>query len=202
MAVTINGSTGFIGIPSGWSVAEGGTGVTTLTGVVKGNGTSAFSAATPGTDYLAPPSGTDLLKADNGGALAAAVAGTDYVTPDGSETLTNKTLSNPLIDGGYTEDVFTIVDGASVDLDPSDGSIQVWTLGANRTPVTPTNWSEGQSITLMIEDGTDYTITWTSVAVTWKTDGGSAPTLNTTGYTAIALWKVGSVIYGARVGNA
>lgn len=40
---TWNGST--IGVP------YGGTGVTTLTGLVKGNGTSAFSAAVAGTDY-------------------------------------------------------------------------------------------------------------------------------------------------------
>jgi hypothetical protein len=36
------------------AVADGGTGVTTLTGLVKGNGTSAFSAAVDGTDYLSP----------------------------------------------------------------------------------------------------------------------------------------------------
>jgi Ubiquitin-like domain len=35
-------------------VAHGGTGATTLTGLVKGNGTGAFTAATAGTDYLAP----------------------------------------------------------------------------------------------------------------------------------------------------
>jgi hypothetical protein len=35
-------------------VANGGTGATTLTGVLKGNGTSAFTAATAGTDYVAP----------------------------------------------------------------------------------------------------------------------------------------------------
>jgi hypothetical protein len=35
-------------------VAYGGTGATTLTGVLKGNGTSAFTAATAGTDYVAP----------------------------------------------------------------------------------------------------------------------------------------------------
>lgn len=38
------------------AVADGGTGVSTLTGLVKGNGTSPFSAATVGTDYLAPAS--------------------------------------------------------------------------------------------------------------------------------------------------
>ena len=51
-------------------VARGGTGVSTLTGLVKGNGTSAFTAA---------------------------VAGTDYVTPAGTETLGNKTLTTPTI---------------------------------------------------------------------------------------------------------
>jgi hypothetical protein len=63
------------------AVSGGGTGVQTLTGIVKGNGTSAFSAATAGTDYLAPPSGTALLKANSGGALANATAGTDYLAP-------------------------------------------------------------------------------------------------------------------------
>ena len=35
-------------------VANGGTGVATITGLVKGSGTSAFSAATAGTDYAVP----------------------------------------------------------------------------------------------------------------------------------------------------
>ena len=41
------------------AVADGGTGATTLTGLVKGNGTSAFSAAVAGTDYLSPSSEID-----------------------------------------------------------------------------------------------------------------------------------------------
>lgn len=79
------------------TVPYGGTGVATITGIIKGNGASAFSAATAGTDYLAPPSGTALLKANSGGALANATAGTDYVEPGGalgtpsSGTLTNAT---------------------------------------------------------------------------------------------------------------
>lgn len=39
-------------------VGNGGSGATTLTGVLKGNGTSAFSAATAGTDYVAPGTAT------------------------------------------------------------------------------------------------------------------------------------------------
>jgi hypothetical protein len=59
------------------SVGNGGTGVSTLTGLVKGNGTSAFSAAVQGTDYYAP-SGTDVAIADGGtGASTAAGARTN-----------------------------------------------------------------------------------------------------------------------------
>ena len=42
------------------TVPEGGTGVATLTGIVKGNGAAAFSAATAGTDYQIPISLTTI----------------------------------------------------------------------------------------------------------------------------------------------
>lgn len=127
-------------------------------------------------------------------------------TLTGTQTLTNKTLTAPTITGavlndGYTEEVFAVTDGATVNLDPNNGSIQTWTLGASRTP-GQANWAAGQSITLMIDDGTAYSVTWSTLAVTWKTDSGSAPTLQTSGFTVIALWKVSTTIYGARVGNA
>jgi hypothetical protein len=122
------------------------------------------------------------------------------VTLTGTQTLTNKTINGVVLNDGYTEEVFA-VSGTTPALSPTNGSIQTWTLSGNSTPTAGT-WAEGQSITLMVDDGTAYTITWTSVAVTWKTDGGSAPTLNTSGFTAIQLWKVGSTIYGARVGDA
>ena len=41
------------------AVGDGGTGVSTLTGLVKGNGTSAFTAAVDGTDYLSPSATID-----------------------------------------------------------------------------------------------------------------------------------------------
>lgn len=119
-----------------------------------------------------------------------------------SPAITGATLTDPVIIGAILEDIFTITDGASVDINPSNGTIQLWTLGASRTPISATNFLAGESVTLMIDDGSAYSITWTSVPVTWKTNAGVAPTLNTTGYTAITLWKVGTVIYGARVGNA
>jgi len=125
----------------------------------------------------------------------------DAVGTTDAQTLTNKTLSKPVLNDGYTEEVFAITDGATVNLDPNNGSIQTWTLGASRTP-GQANWASGQSITLMIDDGTAYSITWTTLGVVWKTGGGTAPTLNATGFTVITLWKVGTTIYGARVGDA
>lgn len=98
--------------------------------------------------------------------------------------------------------VHTITDGAGFQIDPANGCIQTVTLGANRTPAA-TNFEAGQIVLLGIDDGTAYTITWTTVAVTWVKAGGtaSAPTLATTGFTWVLLWKVGSTIYGTEVGK-
>ena len=117
-----------------------------------------------------------------------------------------QTLTDPALIGTITEDIFTITDGAAFEIDPSNGGIQLITLGASRTPKA-TNFAAGESITLMVDDGSTYTLTWTDATfggsgVVWKTDNGNAPTLNTTGYTVIVLWKVSTQVYGARVGNA
>jgi hypothetical protein len=141
----------------------------------------------------------------NGTITATGWSGGGIVTETATQTLTNKTLTAPTMTGavlndGYTEEVFAVT-GTTPALSPDNGSIQTWTLSGNSTP-TQTGWDAGQSITLLVEDGADYTITWTSLSIVWKTDGGSAPTLNTSGDTVIGLWKVGTTIYGARVGDA
>jgi hypothetical protein len=124
----------------------------------------------------------------------------DLVGTTATQTLTNKTLGGAVLNDGYTEEVFAVT-GTTPALSPTNGSIQTWTLSGNSTPTAGT-WAAGQSMTLLIDDGTAYTVTWTSLSVVWKTDGGVAPTLNTSGDTVIGLWKVGSTIYGARVGDA
>jgi hypothetical protein len=47
-------------------VASGGSGTTTLTGILKGNGTSAFTAATAGTDYAGLATAQSFTKAQRG----------------------------------------------------------------------------------------------------------------------------------------
>ena len=93
------------------SVNRGGTGATTLTGVLKGNGTSAITAATAGTDYSAGTSAltTGIVKSTTStGALSIAVAGTDYQAPitltttgsSGAATFVGNTLNIPIYTGG------------------------------------------------------------------------------------------------------
>jgi len=135
------------------------------------------------------------------GDLRVTTAGTNaasVVTVGGTQTLTAKTLTDPAIVGAVKEDVYTITDGAAFEIDPSNGTIQTITLTASRTPAA-TNFASGESVTLRIADGTAYTITWSTVGVVWV--GGSAPTLATSGYTIVELWKDGSTIYGAHVGD-
>lgn len=184
-------------------VGSGGTGANTLTGVVKGNGTGAFTAGS--VSLTTEVTGT--LPVGNGGtgitAFGTGVAtalGQNVTGSGGIALATNPTFSGPTFNDGYTEEVFAVT-GTTPALSPTNGSIQTWTLSGNSTPTAGT-WASGQSITLMVDDGTAYAITWTTLAVTWKTEDGAAPTLNTSGETAIQLWKVGTTIYGARVGNA
>lgn len=124
----------------------------------------------------------------------------DYVTETGTQTLTNKTLTDPTITGTIVEDVY-IITGTTPALDPANGSIQTWTLTGNSTPSE--SIAAGEAITLMVDDGASaYTIDWaTSMSVTWVNNAGSAPTLATSGYTVIALWKVSTTLYGALVGD-
>jgi hypothetical protein len=76
-------------------VGNGGTGATTLTGIAKGNGTSAFTAATSGTDYSAGTSAlaTGILKSTTTtGALSIAVAA-DFPTLNQNTTGSAATLT-------------------------------------------------------------------------------------------------------------
>jgi hypothetical protein len=58
-------------------VGNGGTGVTTLTGIAKGNGSSAFSAAVAGTDYAAATSGTSILYGNGAGGFSNVTVGSN-----------------------------------------------------------------------------------------------------------------------------
>jgi hypothetical protein len=102
------------------------------------------------------------------------------------------TIDNPSITGAITEEVYNLTGTA---IDASNGTIQQKTLSGNTTLTDSLN--TGESIILMIDDGTAYTITWPTMQ--WI--GGVAPTLATTGYTTVVLWKDGSTLYGSNAGD-
>jgi hypothetical protein len=155
------------------------------------------------------PTPADLAAKLGTADIGVTVQGYDADTAklDVAQTFTaTQTLTDPAIIGTILEDVYTITDGAAFEIDPGNGSVQLITLGASRTPLA-TNFANGEAVTLMVDDGTAYTLTWTDATfggsgVVWKTNAGVAPTLNTSGYTVITLWKVGGQVYGARVGDA
>jgi len=132
------------------AVSAGGTGVGTLTGIVKGNGTSAFSVAT---------------------------AGTDYVTPSSTETLTNKTLTNPTVTN-YVESVVAIGNtGTAQTITLTSGTVQTATLTGNCTFTMPTATAGKSFILLLRQDGTgNRTATFTGV----KFNSAGAPTITAT----------------------
>ena len=117
-------------------------------------------------------------------------------TSQASKAVTADASGDVKFANAIIETVFAI-SGTTPALNPNNGTVQTWTLSANSTPTD--SFVAGEAMTLMVNDGTAYTITWPSV--TWVNNGGAAPTLATTGFTVIALWKVSTTLYGALVGN-
>lgn len=68
-------------------VAKGGTGASTLTGLVKGNGTSAMTAAVSGTDYQAPIGTIVGIAKGNGANALAAASSADILSAIGASSV-------------------------------------------------------------------------------------------------------------------
>jgi hypothetical protein len=90
------------------SVANGGTGATTLTGILKGNGTSAFTAVTAPSGNIVGDTDTQTLTNKTISLGSNTIYGTisqfnsalsdgDFATLAGTETLSGKTLVSPKI---------------------------------------------------------------------------------------------------------
>lgn len=149
------------------TVSQGGTGATTLTGVLKGNGTSAFTAATAGTDYCAATSGSSVLKGSSGNTTAA-TAGTDYVAPGTKTTFTAQ----------QNFGTATLTDAATIAWNLDSAQVAKVTLGGNRTLGLPTNMVDGGTYILrVIQDGTGSRTLAYNAAFKWPS--GTAPVLST-----------------------
>ena len=206
--------TSLTGLTTPLTVAQGGTGVATLTGLAKGSGTSAFTAATAGTDYLAPPSGTAILKANSGGALANATAGTDYVAPGTATTFTAKQTfngSSSILAAKFInalEAITTSGTGLSSTLayDVTTQSVYYstasatgnWTVNLRASSGTSLDsaMATGESVTVVVMATQGSTAYYNNVVqvdgstVTPKWQGGSAPTSGNTSSVDIYTYTI------------
>jgi hypothetical protein len=132
------------------AVADGGTGASTLTGVLKGNGTSAFTAATAGTDYVAPS-----------GALGTPSSGTlSSCTVDGTDAVGFRNVPVNSQSAAYT---LVLADSGKVILHPAgDANARTFTIPANSsvayavgTAITFINMTS-QVVTIAITTDTMY----------------------------------------------
>jgi hypothetical protein len=132
------------------AVAGGGTGVGTLTGIVKGNGTSAFTAATAGTDYVAP---SGALGTPSSGTLSAC-------TVDGTDSVGFRNIPQNSQSAAYT---LVLADAGKHIFHPSgDANARTYTIPANSsvaypigTAVTFVNMTS-QVVTIAITTDTMY----------------------------------------------
>jgi hypothetical protein len=122
---------------------------------------------------------TGLVKA-TAGVATTATAGTDYVSPTGSETLTNKTLTNPSVNN-YTEGVVsigTVTSSNTIAL--TNGTVQTATLTASTacTFTMPTATAGKSFILLLKQAASTGNGSATFTGVKWGTAG--APTISAT----------------------
>jgi len=132
-----------------------------------------------------------LSESSTGSLLSLSGSATVFVTAAAEDLIV---ADAAVFTGSIQEAVYNLTGTA---LDPANGTIQTKTLSANTTLTD--SLSAGEAMTLMIDDGSAYAVTWPTI--TWVNNAGAAPTLATSGYTVVAMWKVGSTLYGALVGD-
>lgn len=125
------------GVSGTLPVSSGGTGVTSLTGLVKGNGGGSFSAASAGTDYMVP-----------GGALGTPSSGTlSSCTVDGTNAVGYRNV--PAVGTKNSSYVLAIGDVGKY--------VQVGSGGSITIPNSV--FSEGDVVSLFNNTSSDVTIT-------------------------------------------
>jgi hypothetical protein len=185
------------GLSATLAVTSGGTGATTLTGVLKGNGTSAFTAATAGTDYLAPAAiGTTVQSWDGDLDAIAALAGTSG--------LLKKTAANTwsLDTTSYLSGSVSLTTGVTGTLPVANGGTNASSAGitafnnitgytaSGATGTTSTNIVFSTSPTITTPTITGYTETAPAAA-----NSGTATTISISSGTVLRYTMTGNCTF-------
>jgi hypothetical protein len=180
------------GISGTLAVANGGTGATSLTGLVKGNGNSAMTVAVAGTDYQAPITLTTI------GSGSATLSGTTLNIP--STTAYNLPTASASVLGGVKIGTNLSIDGsgvvsASINAGSISGTASNLTAGNVTTNANLTGdvTSVGNSSTVVKINGTSLASLSTGILKNTTTTGIPSIAVAGTDYQApITLTTTGS----------
>lgn len=173
--------TSLSGLTTPLSVPQGGTGVATITGVIKGNGTSALTAATAGTDFVAPGTATTFTA---------------------TQTFTGSTSVPAEIVRNIVEPITVSATAATgtIALYPSTQSVLYYTTNASANWTVNLTWSSGTTMNTALSTGQAVTV------VFMVTNGSTAYYNNvvqvdgsTSGVTT--KWQGGSAIAAGNVNS-
>jgi hypothetical protein len=149
---------------------------TTVTGILKGNGT-AISAAVASTDYAPATSGTSILKGNGTGGFANAVASTDYAPAtsgsnilygNGTGGFSGVTVAAPLTFAGGILGLGPVTAGAAILYGDGAGGISNVTIG------TGVSFSGG----VLSATGTGGTVTSVTGTSPVVSSGGATPAIS------------------------
>jgi hypothetical protein len=171
------------------------------------NTVSALDAASFRT-AIGAGSGTGTVTSVSGTGTVSGLTLSGTVTSSGSLTLsgpitgfvptTGGTMTGNLTLDAYTEKVATLATSGTIALNPSTGT--TLSCAAAGTVTFTDSLSSGQSISLLLTNGSTYTINWPA-GITWVTAAGNtAPTLSASN--TLVFWKISSTLYGALVGKS
>ena len=195
-------------------VSKGGSGAATLTGILKGNGTSAFTVVTAPSGTIVGTTDTQTLtnktlttpvisSISNTGTVTLPTSTDTLVGRATTDTLTNKTLTTPAITNptvtNYVETTFTANSSTAITLDLANGTVQIITLTGNATITMPTATAGKSFIIMLKQDATgSRSVTWTTV----KYPGGTAPTITATAsrQDIFSFFADGTNWYGTTIG--
>ena len=188
------------GVTGTLAVGNGGTGATTLSGLVKGNGTGAMTAAVAGTDYQAP------LTLTTTGSGAASLSGTtlnipattNYALPTASASTLGgvKVGTNLSIDGSGVLSANVSAGSISGTVPVANGGTGATTLAANNVLL-----GNGTSALQVVAPGTTGNVL-TSNGTTWTSTAPSASGVPYSGATgAVNLGAYDLTVHGIRIGR-